>query len=88
MFFFLATDRSDKDSVVHCTLQVGHSGDPSGDIYCRFYTYCRRRQFMMVLAANIVALKHILSPGWVYCRRRQHVPDCAAYILDPHCKTL
>ena len=54
MFFFLATDRSDKDSVVHCTLQVGHSGDPSGNIYCRSYTYCRRRQFMTVLAANIV----------------------------------
>ena len=64
MFFILAIDRSDKDSVVHCTPQVGHSGDPFGDIYCRSYTYCRQRQFMLVFTANIAALQHILSPGW------------------------
>ena len=33
-----------------------------GDMYCRFYTYCRQRQFKPVRAAHILALKHILSP--------------------------
>ena len=28
-----------------------------GDIYCRPYTYCRRRKFMPVHSAHIVALK-------------------------------
>ena len=86
MFFILAIDRSDKDSVVHCTPQVGHSGDPFGDIYCRSYTYCRQRQFMLVFTANIVAGMGFLP--CIYCRRQQYVPDCAAYILDSHCKTL
>lgn len=33
-----------------------------GDMYCRFYTYYRQRQFKPVRAAHILALKHILSP--------------------------
>ena len=32
------------------------------DMYCRFYTYYRQRQFKPVRAAHILALKHILSP--------------------------
>ena len=40
-------------------------------VYCRPYTYCRRKQFMPVLAAHIIALKHIhvLSPATV-CQYR------------------
>ena len=39
---------------------------PCADIYYRPFAYCRRRQFMLVLATYIVALKHIL-------RRRQYM---------------
>lgn len=39
---------------------------PCSDIYCRPYTYCRRRHFMPVLLAHIVALKHKLSPSTIY----------------------
>ena len=37
-----------------------------GDMYCRPYSYCRRRQFMPVLSAHIVALRHILSLATIY----------------------
>ena len=40
---------------------------PCGDIYCRPHTYCRRRQFMPVHLAHIVAQK-------LFCRRRQCMP--------------
>ena len=36
---------------------------PYGNIYCRPYRCCRLWQLMSVLAAHIVAPKHILSPG-------------------------
>ena len=36
-----------------------------GDIYGRPYTHCRRRQFMPVLAAHIIALNHVLSPATI-----------------------
>ena len=49
-----------------CLIQVtpwelGENRTSCGDIYCRPYTYCRRRQYIPVHLAHIVALKHILS---------------------------
>ena len=39
---------------------------PCGDIYCRPHTYCRRRQFMPVHLAHIVAQKLFLPPATMY----------------------
>ena len=46
-----------------------------GDIHCRPYTYCRRRQSMPVPSAHSVALKH------KYCRRRQNMPATLKQIV-------
>ena len=76
--------------VFQCIFRNKHAGcyqewneECCGDIYRRPYTFCRRRQFMPVLPANIVTLKYILS----FSPALTVVPKCATYIAAPHCKT-
>ena len=65
-----------------------NSTSPCGDRYCRLYTYCRLRQYMPVLAAHIVALKHILPPGWnfypTYIVVGENACQIVLRILSPH----
>ena len=61
---------------------------PCGDIYCCPYTYCHRRQFMLVLSINIVTSKHILLPGWhfypAYMVFGDNTCQSVPHILSPH----